>query len=92
LLPPDGTPLTADLATSQFQSVRAKQKRLDESRVSGIRSVLYGLVAGGGAGLLSYVLPPSLWIAAALLGGLASLLVLFGCVRLIAAALLARKR
>jgi len=91
MLPPDGTPLTPDLASSQFQSVRAKQKRLDESRISGLRSVLYGLLAGGGAALLSYLLPPDLWIAAALLGGGASLLVLFGAVRLIAAALLGRR-
>ncbi len=91
LLPPDGTPLTPELAASQFQSVRAKQKRLEEARISGIRAVLYGLVAGAGAALLGWLLPASLWLASAALGGLASLLVLFGGLRLLAAAMLARR-
>lgn len=91
MLPPAGTPLTPELATSQLQSARAQRKRLEESRISGMRSVLYGLLAGGCTALLWYLLPPSLGIAAALPGGLASLLLLFGCVRLIAAALLARR-
>lgn len=91
MLPPPGTTLTPELATAQFQSVRAKQKRIEEARIRGIRAVLFGVLAAGGAALLGWTLPPSTWIAAPILGGLGALLVLFGSMRLIAAALLARR-
>jgi hypothetical protein len=83
--------LTAEQALSQLTDGRKRQRRIEAARASGVRSILYGVLALGGSAILAYLVPPSLWLVVPVLGALGGITVAVGALRLLAAQALARR-
>lgn len=85
-------PLDAELVAARFAAERTAERRVAAATTSGIRLVVLGLALGAAAALGNIVLPPTgFWVFIAGAEIAAALAILFGVVRLVAAAVLARR-